>query len=73
MQVTNPAHGLGTEEDGKIKINHNVRISIFFFSSSESTNIMLSHDNAVWAESCLLFTGEDAKDSVRLSHLPKVI
>lgn len=31
MQVADPAHGLKTEEDGKVKTSHDIRISIFFF------------------------------------------
>lgn len=31
MQVADLAHGLGTEEDGKVKISHNIRIPFSFF------------------------------------------
>lgn len=29
IQVADPTHGLGTEEDGKVKIGQDFRISIF--------------------------------------------
>lgn len=59
MQVADPAHGLKTEEDGKVKTSHDIRISIFFFPvQSQQT---LKHLTMLFGDGIVIsLTGEDA-------------
>ena len=71
MQVADPAHGLRTEEDGKVNTSHDIRISIFFFlfRVNKRYNTLQCF---LGVGSLSPFTREDAKNSAWVSHLPKV-
>ena len=48
MQVADPTHGLRTEEDGKVKTSHDIRISILFFSLQSQQTLVITPHNAFW-------------------------